>query len=115
VLLAVTTATASLVDDIATALVYGALFGASNAANITFLGYMWARYFGRRHLGSIQGAGQMIGVIGASLGALPLGIAYDLTGSYTEAMWMLAALPLACAVLALFLREPPGIAPPGAS
>jgi sugar phosphate permease len=109
-LLAVTTVTATRVDDVGTALAYGVLFGANNAANITFFGYMWARYFGRRHLGSIQGAGQMIGVVGASAGPLPLAISFDLTGGYQEAMLMLAALPLICAILALFLREPPGMA-----
>ena len=112
-LLAVTTVTATRVDDAATALVYGVLFGANNAANITFFGYMWARYFGRRHLGSIQGAGQMIAVVGASAGPLPLAIAFDLSGSYQEATLMLAALPLICAILVLFLREPPGMAGPG--
>ncbi|MEE8545518.1 MAG: MFS transporter [Alphaproteobacteria bacterium] len=112
-LLAVTTVTATRVDDAATALAYGVLFGANNAANITFFGYMWARYFGRRHLGSIQGAGQMIGVVGASAGPLPLAIAFDLSGDYQEAMLMLAALPLICAILVLFLREPPGMAGPG--
>lgn len=112
-LLAVTTVTATRVDDAATALAYGVLFGANNAANITFFGYMWARYFGRRHLGSIQGAGQMIAVVGASAGPLPLAIAFDLSGGYREATLMLAALPLICAILVLFLREPPGMAGPG--
>jgi MFS family permease len=97
------------VDGLATALVYGVLFGAVTAANITFFAYMWARFFGRRHLGSIQGAGQMIGVVGASVGPLPLGIAFDLTGSYGATLLMLAGLPLIGAVLALFLRPPPGM------
>lgn len=73
---------------------------------MTFFGFMWATYFGRRHLGSIQGAGQMIGVIGASLGPLPLGFAFDAFGDYDGALQLLALIPLGCAVLALFLVAP---------
>ena len=43
------------------------------------------RFFGRRYLGSIQGTAQTVGVAGASLGPLPLGAAYDLTGAYDGA------------------------------
>ncbi len=109
VLLTVTMVAATLVNDVTTAVLYGVLFGANNAANITLFSFMWARYFGRRHIGSIQGAGQMVGVIGASVGPLPLGIAFDLTGSYTETVLMLAMLPLICAVPVLFLRTPRGM------
>ena len=48
----------------------------------------------------------MIGVVGASLGPLPLGIAIDYFGSYDTMLRLLAILPAACAVLALFLRAP---------
>ncbi|MDP6406954.1 MAG: MFS transporter [Alphaproteobacteria bacterium] len=105
-LLSVSMITASLADNVATAMIYGALFGANNAANITFFSYMWARYFGRKHLGSVQGAGQMIGVAGASVGPLPFGLAFDLSGSYIGTLQGLALVPVGCAVLALFLRTP---------
>ena len=82
------------------------IFGINTGANMTFFGYMWAEYFGRRHLGSIQGAGQTIGVVGASIGALPLGIAFDLFGSYDGVLRLLAILPLAAAIPALFLNRP---------
>lgn len=106
VLLAIILVTVTRVDDLTSAVVYAILFGMINASNITFFAYMWARYFGRRHLGSIQGAGQMIGVTGAAAGPLPLGIAFDMVGSYTDVLLVLALLPLAGAILVLFLREP---------
>ncbi|MEC8852448.1 MAG: hypothetical protein VXX43_10840 [Pseudomonadota bacterium] len=59
-------------------------------------------------MGSVQGTGQMIGVVGASLGPLPLGIAFDLTGVYAPTLFALAALPLACALLTVVLRDPRG-------
>jgi MFS family permease len=97
---------AANVHDLASSLIYGVVFGVNNAVTMTFFGFVWPRYFGRRHLGSIQGTGQMIGVVGASLGPLPLGLAEDLTGGYGTTLLALTALPLALAVLALFLREP---------
>ena len=101
-------ALAARVDDLATALVYAVVFGVNNAVSLTFFGYLWPRYFGRRHLGSIQGLGQMVGVVGASLGPLPFGFAYDFTGSYTASLQGFAALPVGLAVLVLFLRAPRG-------
>jgi MFS family permease len=106
VLLAVSLTGISLVVGPLTAGAYAICFGINTAANMTFFGYMWAQYFGRRHLGSIQGAGQTIGVVGASIGPLPLGIAFDQFGSYDGALRLLALLPLACAALALFLKAP---------
>jgi len=91
--------------SLAGAVVYGVIFGCNNAASLSLFSFMWPRYFGRRHLGSIQGTGQMIMVVGASLGPLPLGAAYDLFGGFDAALRILAVLPLACAVLALFLRN----------
>ena len=67
---------------------------------------MWPRYFGRKHIGSIQGTGQMIGVVGASLGPLPLGIAFDLFGDYQIMLLSLASLPIVAGVLTQFLKEP---------
>lgn len=96
----------TFVSDLASAVAYAVVFGLNNAGTMTLYGYMWPRYFGRRHLGSVQGVGQMIGVVGAALGPLPLGIAFDLVGGYTEVLLMLALMPLLCAGVALFLRPP---------
>ncbi len=97
---------ATLVDSLWTAIGYAVVFGLNNALTMTFFSFMWPRYFGRRHLGSIQGVGQMIGVIGASLGPLPLGLAQDLFGGYNPMLLGLALFPAGCAVMALFVRAP---------
>jgi MFS family permease len=87
------------------AVLYALVFGLNNAFSMTMFGYIWPRYFGRRHLGSIQGTGQMIGVVGASLGPLPVGLAFDLAGSAVLTLRLLALYPLAAALIALvFLR-----------
>jgi MFS family permease len=100
----------TLVSGLASALVYAALFGLNNAFSMTLFGYLIPRYFGRKHLGSLQGTGQMMAVIGASLGPLPVGLAFDLFGTPTLTLRLLALYPLFCAVLvALFLRTPAGV------
>ncbi len=88
-------------------IVYALMFGLNNALSMTMFGYIWPRYFGRKHLGSIQGTGQMVGVFGASLGPLPVGLAYDFVGNATVTLQALALFPFAAAILSLlFLRAP---------
>ena len=100
----------TLVTDAATSVAYAVVFGVNNAFSMTLFGYIWPRYFGRRHIGSIQGVGQMIGVVGASLGPLPVGLAFDLLGSPTLTIRLLAVFPIVAAVLALlFLRTAPKV------
>ena len=95
-----------LVHDAATAALYGIAFGINNAAVHTHMTYVWPRFFGRRHLGSIQGTAQTIAVVGASLGPLPLGAAFDLYGAYTGALLALAVLPVLCSIAILLMRPP---------
>lgn len=100
----------TLATDHVSAVVYALVFGLNNAFSMTMFGYLWPRYFGRRHLGSIQGTGQMIGVVGASLGPLPVGLSLDLFGSATLTLQLLALYPLTAGVIAiLFLRTPAGV------
>ena len=93
-----------------TATLYAVIFGINNAFSMTMFGYIWPRYFGRKHLGSIQGTGQMIGVFGASVGPFPIGWAFDAFG---DATWTLRALALAPAIFAViavaFLRAPAAV------
>ena len=96
----------TLVTGLSGAVIYALIFGLNNAVTMTFVGFMWPRYFGRKHLGSIQGFGQMIVIVGASLGPLPLAIALDSTGSYDIALRSLTILPILLAFVALFLRTP---------
>jgi MFS family permease len=104
-LLAITLAT-----SLSGTIVYALVFGINNAFSMTMFGYIWPRYFGRKHLGSVQGAGQMIGVVGASLGPLPVGLAFDLVGNAGPLLQLLAILPVAAALIALiYLRAPEAV------
>ena len=96
-----------LVDDVAAAIAYALVFGLANAAMQVNVGYLWADYFGRRRLGSIQGSGQTALIVGASLGPLPFSLSLDLTGDYSAALvWSAILTLLAALVTALFLRYP---------
>ena len=97
----------SLTSDTATAVIFGVIFGINNAITMTYVGYLWPRYFGRRHLGEIQGTGQMILIVGASIGPLPLAWAIDNWGNYESMLQILALGPLFIAlIVALFLPAP---------
>jgi len=103
----------TLVESLSSAIAYAALFGLNNAFSLTMFGYLMPRYFGRKHVGSLQGTGQMVAVVGASLGPLPVGFAFDYLGSPTLVLRLLALYPIACAVAAaLYLRTPAGVSHP---
>ena len=88
-------------------IVYAIFFGINNAISMTMFGYIWPRYFGRKHLGSIQGTGQMIGVIGASLGPLPVGFAIDYIGSSLITVRYLSIYPIIMAIITIFFLKSP--------
>ena len=96
----------TFVEGISSAVVYAMIFGLNNGVTMTYSTYFWPRYFGRKHLGRIQGSGQMITVVGASIGPLPLALAADYLGDYDQTLRYLALIPALCIVAALFLRPP---------
>ncbi len=96
----------TFVQDLPTAVIYAVIFGMNNGAVHALIGYVWPHYFGRKHLGSIQGTAATIMVVGASIGPLPFGAAYDATGSYQTALLALAVLPVLCAIAVLFMHPP---------
>ncbi len=88
------------------AYVYGALLGACGGFLITTMAVIWPNYYGRQHLGSIRGVSTASMVVFAALGPLPFGWIFDLTGSYSSAILVFLALPVACAIAALLARPP---------
>jgi hypothetical protein len=50
----------------------------------------------------------MIGTVGGTaLGAFILGLSYDLTGSYSDALNLLLTLPLLIAIASFLVKRPP--------
>jgi MFS family permease len=87
-------------------LLYSALMGLLTGGMRVMDATVWAKYFGRRYLGSIRGATMLGTVGGTALGAYPLGLSYDLLGSYNPALSALLPLPAAIALLALLIKRP---------
>ena len=97
----------TFVDGLGSAVVFALIFGLNNAVTMTYIGFLWPRYFGRKHLGSIQGTGQMIVIFGASIGPVPLGWALDVWGEYDTMLTILAVIPASIAIaVALFMPHP---------
>lgn len=76
----------------------GIFFGASQP--------LWARYFGRKHLGKIRGVLATINVASSSLGPLIAGLTHDATGDFGLALLMFGFVPLPFALLSLKATAP---------
>ncbi|HUF46943.1 MAG TPA: MFS transporter [Vicinamibacterales bacterium] len=72
---------------------------------VLFFGY-WARAYGRRHLGRIQGVAQALTVLASAVGPLLLAQWVARTGSYASMFTMLAVVVSVNAVAALVVRMP---------
>jgi MFS family permease len=73
---------------------------------------VWARAFGRRHLGRIQGIAQAMTVLASALGPLLLAWCIDRTGSYAAMFRILAAVVALTSLCALVTPMPPRAQPP---
>jgi MFS family permease len=90
----------------ALALLYSAWRGASSGLWTVAADVAWPAYFGRRHLGSIRGVGFAVGVVGAAIGPVSLGLAYDFLGGYDAAIAGLLLLPVIAAAAVVRARPP---------
>ena len=88
------------------ALAYGIILGITGSLQLTVGTVVWAKYFGRRYLGSIMGIASLVMIAGSALGPMPMGIARDLLGSYTLALTAASVLPSVLAIVVLFARQP---------
>lgn len=88
------------------AIIYGIVLGSMSGLQRTISSVVWAKYFGRGHLGSITGLASTIMVAASALGPMPMGVARDLFGSYQGALMILSVIPLALCLLSLTMRPP---------
>lgn len=89
-----------------TAWMYGIALGVTGSLQMTVSTVIWAKYFGRKYLGSITGVAALLNVSGSALGPMPMGIARDVLGSYTVGLTVLAILPFILGIVVLFSRRP---------
>ncbi len=97
---------AQALSSIEMAFLYGIILGATSGLMGIINGVSWAKYFGRRHLGSITGVTATILIVGSALGPLPLGVARDILGSYNLALTTLSIIPFVLGIAAFFVKRP---------
>ncbi|TVP79668.1 MAG: MFS transporter [Puniceicoccaceae bacterium] len=66
----------------------------------------WARFFGRKHLGAINGWVTGVTVITSALGPYFFGLSAELTGSFTTAIALTLILCPLCLIAAIFADNP---------
>jgi OFA family oxalate/formate antiporter-like MFS transporter len=87
---------------IASSIVMGSTLGIHSGA----VQPLWARYFGRMHLGKIRGLLTTLCIALSSLGPLIAGTVRDFSGNFDLAMWIFIAIPLPLAILSWFAVPP---------
>lgn len=88
------------------ATLYGVLLGCLSGLQRTVSTVVYASYFGRLHLGAISGISSTVMVAGSALGPLPMAVAHDALGQYTQALYWLSLLPLALAIVSFWMQRP---------
>lgn len=94
------------VDSTWTATVFAVTAGLFNALHNGVVGPLWARYYGRMHLGKIRGSIFTAAVGGSSLGPFVMGALFDWTGSYTPSIVIFIVIYALLVVLTPFARQP---------
>ena len=85
---------------------WAASWGVTLPGSITLQRVIFADYYGRRHLGSIQGLVTLVQTIAQAIGPIAGGLAYDASGSYVPAFSAFAIAGFAASVF-VFLARPP--------
>ncbi|PKN83133.1 MAG: hypothetical protein CVU47_00575 [Chloroflexi bacterium HGW-Chloroflexi-9] len=102
-LMVVATANRSLPVALVACLLWGFGFG-----SVTPLSeFMWAGYFGRRHLGAVRSASTPFSVGATAAGPLLVAVWFDVAGSYNGAFVAMTIVYALVAVIVLVSREPP--------
>ena len=94
------------VNSIISVIFFGVLWGIVGGFEQITLNLIWPNYYGRRHLGSIRAMASSFMIIGAALGPLPLGMAFDQWGGYTEILYLIIVFPLFGLIAALTSPSP---------
>lgn len=97
---------AQYLSSIFLAMLFGVVIGATSGLFHAVGTVVWAKYYGRKHLGTITGVTTTIVIVGSSLGPIPLGVARDWLGSYNQALSILAIFPIVLGVISLFTPRP---------
>ena len=86
------------------------LIGFTNGVAIGIFGLVnsiiYANWFGRTHLGQIQGVSQSLIVLGSAVGPAVISVGHDLWGNYATVLKMSALAPITCGIAILYVSKP---------
>ena len=83
-------ATLPLLRSLSQLWIFAGIFGIAGGFVTTLFFAIWARAFGKAHLGRIQGAAQMLTVLASAIGPLLFEVCHGGTGSYAPMLFGLA-------------------------
>ena len=89
-----------------TAILWGVFYGLVQGATFILQRIILADYFGRRHLGSIQGVMRAVQNLAQAAGPIVAALAYDAMGSYTLIFAIFGVIAASSGLL-VFLARPP--------
>lgn len=88
------------------AVLFGILWGTAGGLERIGVNVIWPNYFGRKYIGSINGVGMTMGVIGSSLGPLPFGVGFDVFGDYNMVILLSLIFPVIGVISAVIAKKP---------
>ena len=94
------------ITTFAMVIVWAVMMGLGGGLVMVLFFSVWARVYGRRQLGRIQGVAQAMTVLASAVGPLLLAACVEMTGSYTAMFNILAATVGLCGVTAAVVRLP---------
>ena len=102
--LVATLALGVVINSLYVAVIYVVMMGVSSGSYIIVHSTIWAHYYGRHGLGRIQGPAMTLSVCASAVGPLPLAMFQEFTGSYTQGMLAMMALPVLSLPVLLLTR-----------
>lgn len=94
------------VDSLAKSIVYAVLQGIMIGLYAIMINIVGPNYFGLLYLGSIRGSVHAALMLATAFGPLPIGLAYDYFGGYTEILWILLIFPVLAIVASSLIVAP---------
>jgi MFS family permease len=85
---------------------YAILLGVTQGLLGIVAGTLWARYYGRKHLGKIRGSVFTASVAGSSSGPFIMGLLFDRFGNYTISLWLFITFLVPLFFAALWATPP---------
>ena len=82
------------------------LYGFGFGGTIPLSEFLWARYFGRSHIGAIRGIGNPIAVVGTGVGPVLAGAWFDFSGDYNPAFIAAIVVYMTAAVIIGISKDP---------